>query len=107
MKAYTTTASERLPELSAVPTMAEVGFPDIRGHIWIGLFVPAATPRAVIDRIYASTARVTQRPQTRDLFTKARIPVALSKSPAEFQKYVVEETALWAKVIKEYDVKYY
>lgn len=107
MKAYATTAKERLAELSSVPTTAEVGYPDIRGHIWIGLFLPAVTPRAVVDKLYASTLKVTERPQTRDLFAKARIPVALSQSPAAFQKYVVGETAVWARVIKEHDVKYY
>ena len=107
MKAYATTANERLADLRGVPTTAEVGFPDIQGHIWIGLFLPTATPRAVIDKLYATTVRVTQRPQTRDQFEKARVPVTLSKSPGEFQKYVVEETILWARVIKEHEVKYY
>lgn len=107
MKAFATTAKERLAELNTIPTTAEVGFPDIRGHIWIGLFLPAATPRTVVDKFYAATVKATERPQTRELFTKARIPVALSPSPAEFQKYVVEETALWARVIKEHNVKYY
>ena len=107
MKAFATTARERLSELSSVPTTAEVGFPDIRGHIWIGLFLPAATPRSVIDKLYAATVKVTQRPPTSELFAKARIPIALSKSPADFQKYVVQETALWARVIREYDVKYF
>jgi tripartite-type tricarboxylate transporter receptor subunit TctC len=107
MKAYATTANERLSDLKNVPTMAEVGFPDIRGHIWIGFFLPAATPRAVTDKLYASIEKATQRPQTRALFAKARIPLTLSKSPADFQKYVVDETARWAKVIKDYDVKYY
>jgi tripartite-type tricarboxylate transporter receptor subunit TctC len=107
MKAFATTAQERLPDLRQVPTMAEVGFPDIRGHIWIGFFVPSATPRAVTEMMHGAVVKVTQRPQTREQFVKTRIPIILSRSPAEFQQFVREETARWAEIIREHDVKYH
>jgi tripartite-type tricarboxylate transporter receptor subunit TctC len=107
MKAFATTAAERWPDLPAVPTMAEVGYPDIRGHIWVGWFVPSATPRPIVDRIHASVLQAMARPQVREQFVKTRIPIVLSKSPAEFQQYVREETVRWAAVIREHGVKFH
>src|SRR5205085_3103864 len=45
MKGFVTTARQRLAELADVPTMAEAGFPGVGSELWIGLFVPARTPR--------------------------------------------------------------
>ena len=49
-----TTAAQRVPDYPDIPTMAEKGFRDASLNIWIGLFVPAATPREVVDRLAAA-----------------------------------------------------
>ena len=105
MKAYVTTARQRLPELPEVPTMAEAGFPGLGSVNWNGFFVTAQTPRAIVDKLAAATARVLQRPQVNEALTKAGVPMTPSASPEEFQEFVRAEQKRWARIIKETNVK--
>lgn len=105
MKAFATTARERLPDLPEVPTMAEVGFPEVGSVNWNGFFVPAKTPRAIVSKLYAATIQATQREQVREAFVKSAVPITLSRSPEEFQEFVNAEVKRWARIIKENDVK--
>lgn len=105
LKAFATTAQQRLPDLAEVPTMAEAGYPGVGSVNWNGLFVPARTPRAVIDSLHAATTEVMQRPEIRGAFDKARVPVTLSQSPAEFQAFVNAEIRRWARILAENDVR--
>jgi tripartite-type tricarboxylate transporter receptor subunit TctC len=85
MKAFATTARERLPDLPEVPTMAEVGFPEVGSVNWNGFFMPAKTPRPIVGRLHSATLQVMQRKQVHDAFVNSAVPVTLSKSPEEFQ----------------------
>jgi len=106
MKAFATTAQKRLPDLPDVPTMAEAGFPDTGSDLWVGLFVQAKTPRAIIHKLHAAVVKVTQQPSVRDAFTKAQVPMAVSASPEEFDAYVRGEVRRWAKIIREHHVTF-
>lgn len=56
LKALAVTSEERWPDLPDVPTIAEAGFPDASVMIWIGAFVPEATPDAIVDKLSAAIA---------------------------------------------------
>ncbi|MFC3704251.1 Bug family tripartite tricarboxylate transporter substrate binding protein [Devosia honganensis] len=56
LKALAVTSQERWPDLPDVPTIAEAGFPDASVMIWIGAFVPEATPDAIVDKLSAAIA---------------------------------------------------
>ncbi|MBE7734103.1 Bug family tripartite tricarboxylate transporter substrate binding protein [Devosia faecipullorum] len=56
LKALAVTSDERWPDLPDVPTIAEAGYPDAAVMIWIGAFVPAATPDAIVDKLSAAIA---------------------------------------------------
>jgi tripartite-type tricarboxylate transporter receptor subunit TctC len=101
MKAFATTARERLPDLPEVPTMAEVGFPEVGSVQWNGFFVPAKTPRGVIGKLHAATAQVMQRRQMQDAFVNSAVPITLSKSPEEFENFVNAEIRRWARIIRD------
>src|SRR5258705_2341591 len=58
LKALAVVPVQRLPELPEVPTLAEQGFPAIGTNAWQGLFAPAATPKPIVDKLYASGAAV-------------------------------------------------
>ena len=106
MKAFVTTAKKRLPELPDVPTMAEAGFPGMGSVQWNGFFVPAKTPRAIIDKLAAATTQVLQRPQVQEAFARAGVPLTPSATPEEFQEFVRAELQRWARIIKETKVKF-
>jgi tripartite-type tricarboxylate transporter receptor subunit TctC len=105
MKAFATTALQRLPELPGVPTMAEVGYPDIGSNNWNALFAPAKTPRAIVSRLYAASMQVMNRSDMQQLFAKSSLPIELSKSPEEFNQFVDAEVRKWTRVIKENNIR--
>jgi tripartite-type tricarboxylate transporter receptor subunit TctC len=105
MKAFATTARERLPDLPEVPTMAEVGFPEVGSVNWNGFFMPARAPRSVIGKLHSATRQVMQRKQVQDAFVNSAVPITLSKSPEEFQEFVNAEIKRWARIIRENDIR--
>jgi tripartite-type tricarboxylate transporter receptor subunit TctC len=107
LKAHATTGQTRMSELPDVPTMAEAGFPGIGSVNWNGLFVPTKTPKPIIDKLFAATVRAMQRPQIREAFVKSFVPVTVSKSPEEFQAYVKTESARWATIIRNNNVRFH
>jgi tripartite-type tricarboxylate transporter receptor subunit TctC len=56
-RALAVTGSTRSPELPDVPSMAEVGFPDVNTHLWSGFFVPAGTPQPVVKKLMAELGK--------------------------------------------------
>lgn len=94
---------QRLGILSEVPTMAEAGYP-IEGLGWNGIFVPAGTPRAVIERLQQEIARVLQLKDIQDdaaaLGTRAG-----GEKPEEFAAFVRSEVQKWGKVVKDAAIK--
>ena len=104
VRAVACTATQRVPELPDLPTLAELGFPGIGSLNWNGLFAPVKTPKAVIDKVFAETVAVMKEPEMQDFLVRRSIPAALSKSPAEFNAYVVSEMKRWEKIIKDNNV---
>jgi tripartite-type tricarboxylate transporter receptor subunit TctC len=94
------TSSKRSPLLPDVPTFAELGIPQIESYAWYGLFAPAKTPKAVIDKINAETIKFMKSPE----FAKVRAETGsdlLADTPENFTKFVHAESAKWSKVAKE------
>lgn len=105
IKALAVTSAQRVPELPDVPTLTEEGFPGIGSLNWNGIFVPARTPKTIVSQLFAATVAAMNEPDMREFLAKRLIPVALSASPAEFDAYVRSESARWAKIIKDNQVK--
>jgi tripartite-type tricarboxylate transporter receptor subunit TctC len=99
MRALGVASSARSPALPDVPTIAEAGVPGYESANWVGIFAPAGTPAAVVNRLNAEIVRIQTTPEM-----KARL---LSQggefapySPAEFATFQRSEIAKWGKVIK-------
>lgn len=101
IKAYAVTSDKRIAELPDVPTLTESGFAGIGSMNWNGLFVPVATPRAVIDRLFRETTAILGDAEMKDYMTKRLIPLALSASPGAFNAYVQSEAKRWDKIIRD------
>ena len=96
MKAFATTAPKRLSDLPEVPTFGELGLPGVGSDNWNGLFLPARTPRAIVNRLHQATV---------ESYAKVAVPVATSRSPEEFDAYVKSEVGRWARIIKENQIR--
>jgi len=90
-----------LPEL---PTAAEAGFPGLTDDTWYGMFVPAATPRAIIDRLNRELHKTLATPELVQRLETAGIETRTS-TPEELGRLVKTETARFGKVIRRAGIK--
>jgi tripartite-type tricarboxylate transporter receptor subunit TctC len=101
LKALAVVAPKRLPALPNVPTMAESGFPNSTAGSWQGIFVPAGTPKAVVDKLYQVATQTMKHPDVLDRLGKGGVEAVTSASPAAFAAFVAAETQRWGKLAKE------
>ena len=105
LKALATTMPTRLAELPNVPTMAEQGFPGIGTNAWQGLFAPAATPKPILDKLYAAVAGVLSRPEMKEMLARQLMTVTLPGSSQEFTEQVRAETQAWSEVVRDNKIR--
>ena len=105
LKALAAIPAQRLPELPNVPTLAEQGFPGIGTNAWQGLFAPAATPKPVVDKLYAAVAAVLNKPEEKEDLARKMMAVSVSPSPQEFTSLVRKETLGWAEFVRDAKIK--
>ena len=101
LRALGVVAAKRLATFPGTPTMAESGFPAMTTGSWQGVYVPAGTPRAVVDRLYTAVTRTMGDPEVIRRLGTGNAEVITSKSPEEFAVFMKKENELWAKVIKD------
>src|SRR5688572_25603392 len=83
-----------------VPTFIEAGVPEYEGGNWIGIGVPAGTPKAIIDLLNKEVAAIQDKPEVQKQMID-RGAFVLKMSPAEFRSHIDKETAKWGKVVKD------
>jgi len=93
-------APTRVPQLPDVPTFAESGYPELTVGSWQGMYLPAGTPKPVVQKLFAAMTKVLADPVVIERFTTGGAIVLPSKSPEEFMKFMKEQNALWAKTVK-------
>ncbi|MEO8250424.1 MAG: tripartite tricarboxylate transporter substrate binding protein, partial [Burkholderiales bacterium] len=98
------TAPKRIAELPDVPTFAESGYPDIEVAVWLGLFVSAETPPAIVTALNSALQKVMESSEIRDQFA-ATGGVAVGGTQQSFQRFVTGETTRWQKVIDDAGIK--
>ena len=100
-----TTMPTRLAELPNVATMAEQGYPGIGTNAWQALFAPVATPKPIVDKLYAAVVVVLSRPEMKEMLAKQLMTVAVSTSPQEFTDQVRAETQSWSEFVRDNKIK--
>jgi len=99
MKALAVTALRRSKLAPGVPSVAELGMPQLESLAWISLLAPASTPQEVLTRLSTETMRGMHAPDVRDLLGKQGFDV-VANSPTDFQRWITAESQKWARVIK-------
>ncbi len=92
-------SAQRVPQLPAVPTVAELGYPGFEGTGWGGLVVPKATPVEVIEKISADVHRVLGDPQLQQRIAE-RGAVPDLRGPREWSEFVDAEVTKWADIVR-------
>jgi tripartite-type tricarboxylate transporter receptor subunit TctC len=100
MRALAVTSLKRSELAPEVPSVAELGFPQLESLAWIGLLAPAGTPPESLGRLSAETMRAIGSPEARDLLGKQGFDVVAS-TPAHFQRWIRDESVKWARVIRK------
>lgn len=99
LRALGVTSKQRVKQLPDVPAVAET-LPDFENIGWFGLMAPTGTPKPIIEKIYVDTAKVLASADVRSkLEQQGMAPVG--NRPEEFAKAIRQESAHWAKVIRE------
>jgi tripartite-type tricarboxylate transporter receptor subunit TctC len=94
------TSAQRLAVLPDVPTMAEAGLPGFESSNWQGIIAPAATPRAIVNRINTDTNKVLGMPEVREkIMAQGNQPGG--GTPEDFGALIRSETEKWGKVVRE------
>ena len=104
LRALAVTAPARLAMFPDVPTTAEAGLPGIEAIVWNGIFVPAGTPRPVIQVLHRELVKAYNAPDVKSQVVNTGSEVA-ADTPEEFAAFVRAESAKWAKVIRDADIK--
>ena len=102
VKAYAVTAEQRLSNLPDVPTTAEAGLGDFQLRIWHGLYVPAGTDDAIVQKLSGALQAALKDQNVIDRFTElGTTPVAQDRAtPAAHTETLSSQIELWAPIIK-------
>ena len=93
-------APQRVSQLPDTPTMSEVGFPELTLGSWQGMFLPKGTARPIVNQLYRALMTTMQDPETVKRLHAGGAEIVTSKSPEEFAKFMKEQNAFWAKIVK-------
>lgn len=103
-QAIAVTTLLRTPSLPNVPTMDQSGFKGFDVSSWFGLFAPAGTPQAIIDKLNAEVNRgMNSGPGREKLHSIGAEPA--TGTPKDFKGFVAQETDRWKRVISEGSIK--
>ncbi len=97
LRALAVSSKERSAALPDVPTVAEAGVPGYEATSWIGMLAPAATPPAVIDRLWDAVNTAMKVPSVQETLIKGGTDIVVSK-PAEFREVIAGDLAKYAKL---------
>ncbi|MFN5510227.1 MAG: Bug family tripartite tricarboxylate transporter substrate binding protein [Burkholderiales bacterium] len=104
LKPLVVTGGKRAPMLPNVPTMGESGFSGYEPLGWVGMFAPAGTPKALIEKISRDVMRVVKMPDVAARLNEQTL-VPVGDSPESFANTLRTDMALWGKIVAEAGIK--
>jgi tripartite-type tricarboxylate transporter receptor subunit TctC len=96
---------ERLPEFPDVPTMREVGFPDVGTIAWQAMFAPAGTPKEIIEALQKASIQAMEVPAARKVFAEQSFNIVPTRSVEETKTWLAQEMATWTKITQEVKIE--
>ena len=103
IKALAIGAARRIPQLPDTPTVAET-LPGFAAQSWVGMLVPAGTPKEIVARLNTETTKALADPEVRGKLAAQGFDV-VGSAPEEFLAFARAESEKWAKVIRDYNIR--
>jgi tripartite-type tricarboxylate transporter receptor subunit TctC len=100
LKAIAICGAKRTPAFPDLPLVSQAGFPDIDPRSWFGILAPASTPAAIVDRIQKDVATIAADADFNNRHIEGRGFVRVTSTPADFTRFIAEDLADKAKMIK-------
>ena len=104
IRALAVASAQRNPQLPNVPTMAEAGLQGVEMSAWYGIYMPAATPKAVQDRVYAEVTKVLAMPETQTRLGAIGADLT-PMTQAQFAAFHVAENKRYGELIARKNIK--
>ena len=104
LRALAVTSKSRSQMLPEVPTMAEAGHPDIEGDSWVGVLVPAETPRDIITSLHREIVKIIAQPDMKERLVTLGFE-HVGSTPEEFTERIRVEIGTWGKVIQAANIQ--
>ena len=104
MHALVVSTPKRAADLLDVPTPAEAGLKNAESVYWLGVFMPAKTPRDIVEKFHAAGVKLLAEPSMQESLKRLGIEL-LPMSPSEMDAFVARETAENLEVIKAAGIK--
>lgn len=104
MRALAVTSPKRLAELPEVPTVAELGYPGFEVAVWYGVFAPAGTPPAIINRLNSELNKAIHADDVKAMFAAQGVE-AIGGSAEDFRKFNAAQDKKWSEVIRKGGIK--
>ena len=105
LRGLAVTSRQRLaPAVSELPTMTEAGLPGYEAGTWHGVFLPGATPKPLVMKLYTEVVRIIKLHDVKELFLSQGFE-PLGTTTEEFTKFTLAEMEKYAKVVKAANVK--
>ena len=104
LRALAVSTDERSALLPDVPTFKEAGYPGMTQRGWFGVFAPAGTPQAVVDRLNKEVLAATRADEARARFERDGL-ARMSFTPAQFAGFIKDDVAPWARALKALNIQ--
>jgi len=104
LRGLAVTSVRRTPVMPDLPTVAESGLPGFEAISWFGLMAPAGTPAPIVSKVYQQAAKIAVEPAMKAKL--AELGLDVTADPPEAMAAIIKaDTAKWAKVIQDADIK--
>jgi tripartite-type tricarboxylate transporter receptor subunit TctC len=105
VRALGVTTIARTAVLPDVPSLHELGLTNFEDVTWNGIVAPAATPKAVLDRLHGAIAKALANPELQKRYLERGIELSASQSPEAFSAYLKSQAEDFANLVREAGIK--
>jgi tripartite-type tricarboxylate transporter receptor subunit TctC len=102
--ALAVTSQRRFQNLPAVPTIAEAGYPEIKGDNWVGVLMPAGTPKQIVTLLNREIAGIVMLADMKERLTALGFDPVVN-APEEFADRIKNDIETWGKLIRAANLK--